>query len=798
MTSNIKKISYIFSLILAITCWVSSNALAALRSVPSGYSTIQAAIDAAVAGDTIEVSPGEYRESLNFASKNYTSTVTLRGLDRQNTIINPSGTSKRGLFITVSKNITVTNLTIKNGVADGTGASDQWGGGIFVDGSTGINVTDCNITNNSSAHGGGIGIRNSSVFLENNLIKDNIAQSQRTCQVSGGGIFVYSPSQSNNQVVVSENQIMNNKSQVPGTPPSSCYALGAGMFHQLETVSTTHNASINNNIFSGNLTVGLGISHYGGGLYIYTSQSSQVQVTNNTFSNNSGLDGGGIAAIESNAAILNNRFYSNIARYGGGVYGWHMSSNIAGNVFYKNQASDAVVGTIGDSGGGAILFDESIGDANHRFTNNLLVENTSDSWGGGIDLYASSYEVSGNKIAKNTADWGGGLLVNTMPGTISNPNINNNIVVENTANDWGGGIGVGDADLRGKIINNLIAKNQAVNNGGGIVLYSGCLTDIINNTINSNTKGGIRIDGSVGINVLDNIITNHTSSYGISAVGGSSFIPTYNDVWNNTTNYQGVTAGTGSISSDPKFVDTNYFHLQTSSPCVNTGNPNSSYFDRDGSRNDMGLYGGPNTTLTGLPYYLFPENLPLVIRAFDNSLWAASFNSAGTFNNNWTRISGSSPTAPALAWIPVSNSDTWLMVVLDAYDSLWTASFNSFGTFNNDWASIPGRAVDTPVLAWNPAALKLQLVVYASDNSLWVSSFNSSGTFNNDWASIPGAAANTPALAWNAAIAKLQLLVRAYDSSLWTASFNSSGTFNNDWASIPGASDTSPAFTGIQ
>ena len=35
------------------------------------------------------------------------------------------------------------------------------------------------------------------------------------------------------------------------------------------------------------------------------------------------------------------------------------------------------------------------------------------------------------------------------------------------------------------------------------------------------------------------------------------------------------------------------FNLQNGSPCINTGNPSSSYNDPDGSRSDMGAYGGP-------------------------------------------------------------------------------------------------------------------------------------------------------------------------------------------------------------
>ena len=55
---------------------------------------------------------------------------------------------------------------------------------------------------------------------------------------------------------------------------------------------------------------------------------------------------------------------------------------------------------------------------------------------------------------------------------------------------------------------------------------------------------------------------------------------------------QGGYAGTGNLSSDPLFVNpaSGDFHLQTSSPAIDAGDP--SIFDLDGSRSDMGAYGG--------------------------------------------------------------------------------------------------------------------------------------------------------------------------------------------------------------
>ena len=51
----------------------------------------------------------------------------------------------------------------------------------------------------------------------------------------------------------------------------------------------------------------------------------------------------------------------------------------------------------------------------------------------------------------------------------------------------------------------------------------------------------------------------------------------------------------GNLDADPLFFDpeNNDFHLQEGSPCNDAGNPAPEYNNADGSRNDMGAYGGP-------------------------------------------------------------------------------------------------------------------------------------------------------------------------------------------------------------
>ena len=61
----------------SLALFSSSLALGATITVPDDYATIQAAIDAAAEGDTIQVRAGEYQEVIDFGVKN----LTLESID---------------------------------------------------------------------------------------------------------------------------------------------------------------------------------------------------------------------------------------------------------------------------------------------------------------------------------------------------------------------------------------------------------------------------------------------------------------------------------------------------------------------------------------------------------------------------------------------------------------------------------------------------------------------------------------------------------------------------------------------
>ncbi|AQQ72204.1 nitrous oxide reductase family maturation protein NosD [Limihaloglobus sulfuriphilus] len=123
--------------------------------------------------------------------------------------------------------------------------------------------------------------------------------------------------------------------------------------------------------------------------------------------------------------------------------------------------------------------------------------------------------------------------------------------------------------------------------------------------------------------IMNNIITNnsHAGIFYYNFLNEGQIL--YNDVWANTYNYFNNDGGqqfspqpaTGEISEDPLFEDTLNYRLTDESPCTDTGNPDTIYNDPDGSRNDMGVWGGPESTGIGThpgSGFIFTEvgNLP--------------------------------------------------------------------------------------------------------------------------------------------------------------------------------------------
>jgi len=136
------------------------------------------------------------------------------------------------------------------------------------------------------------------------------------------------------------------------------------------------------------------------------------------------------------------------------------------------------------------------------------------------------------------------------------------------------------------IINNIIIKNT--HNG---VTIGKPQTILENNVICFNKNAGLFLGFELlGRAKIANNIIYGNKNYQVKI---DSFYVRDPDI--TYSNIEAGWTGEGNIDRDPKFVDpaNENFHLLFDSPCIDTGSPLSKYNDHDGSRNDMGAYGGP-------------------------------------------------------------------------------------------------------------------------------------------------------------------------------------------------------------
>jgi len=287
---------------------------------------------------------------------------------------------------------------------------------------------------------------------------------------------------------------------------------------------------------------------HGGGVYV--SGSAPTLDGNIISDNEAAFHGGGLYSDTGDLVLLNNSFMGNACGFdGGGAYLLDTDGLIEGNLFLDNEADD-------DAGG---LFVGAVSVSVIRW--NVFAENEC----------TGASDTNGN-------GWGGGLLNHSGADT----DVHNNIFVGNIAEN-GGALFVFDSAP--DVIHNAMFDNHAttVGEAAGIRIFQG---QFENNVIAGGTGYGVRMIGTgVGVNFE------------------------YNDVWDFTEglfyddpNVAGdgdFTGSDGNISVAPLFVtaSANFvwdddLSLQSASLLIDNGDPSALANDWDGTRADIGAFGG--------------------------------------------------------------------------------------------------------------------------------------------------------------------------------------------------------------
>lgn len=238
--------------------------------------------------------------------------------------------------------------------------------------------------------------------------------------------------------------------------------------------------------------------------------------------------------------------------------------------------------------GGGLL----VQDASPTLQDIFVEDSVANSGGGSVALINSSSSVDGLSVKNGAAgEKGGGLYIvggapvirrlyaesNYAPlgaglyASQTTLDIQSAIFFANEGRDDGSALLIEDAD--GGIIANIAAVRQ-VGSGKGCVVSANDNVLLYNAAVYSNEGTGI-------------CATSAGSAYNLS-YGNSN--------GNFLRDGSLPSPGSNDQETDPFFKDapTGNVEIRENSPCIDAGNPDDRFDDTDGSRNDIGAYGGPH------------------------------------------------------------------------------------------------------------------------------------------------------------------------------------------------------------
>jgi hypothetical protein len=289
--------------------------------VPADQPTIQAAINAALNGDVIQVAPGTYVENLNFLGK------AIRVASDQGPQVTIIDGNRVGTVVTFASGETsqsvISGFTLRNGNA--TASPGGSGGGVYVENSS-PTIQGNIITNNwGGSDGGGIASYFGSPVIQGNVITNNIQTPGYSGGPGGGGIGIVGSGTA---------QILNNNIS------NNSWATGGGGI----TLFAAGTPTVMNNLIANNSSNSQ--QSQGGGLYIVNQ--SDAMIVQNLIIGNSAASGGGaywmVPSGDRGAFFINNTFYANNSPQGSGIYatGFNAQVRVVNNIIVAAAGQTSV------------------------------------------------------------------------------------------------------------------------------------------------------------------------------------------------------------------------------------------------------------------------------------------------------------------------------------------------------------------------------------------------------------------------------------------------------------------------
>ncbi len=329
----------ILSCLPALLLLVAVPAAATTWLVPSAVGTLAAALDSAVAGDSVVVAAGTYLEyDLVLESG-----VTVRGEtgDPADVTIDAQALGRifAGVGLTAGR---LEALTLTNGDAPAAPVSDDTGGAIHLKSSSGFTIANCVFTGNTAKFGGAITCDGSSVTIDGCEFDGNHAFGESW--VTGGAILIEGAAP-----LIRGSTFTGNTAVI-----DSALGDGGAIFARASS------SVVEDCVFTGN-TAGAGagacyswdgdVTRYerctfdlnaadaGGALYLETSYA---RIFDCDFTGNTAENGGAVFMDQgSGPRIRDSRFTDNVAtpHSGGAVDAWASTPEFDDCTFTGNQAA---------------------------------------------------------------------------------------------------------------------------------------------------------------------------------------------------------------------------------------------------------------------------------------------------------------------------------------------------------------------------------------------------------------------------------------------------------------------------